>query len=101
MGTNRRYGDEIDRRMNRKVEESGLRPQFESLPLVVTQADIDKPVQPEAPIPVEAWVTVTAGKVKVQAEAVEWNKKAVRIVWNNADGSSNSCWVYLGAITRR
>ncbi len=87
--------------MNRIIEESDLRPRFESLPLAVTGADLDKPVQPREPVEVDAWVNMTAGKVRVQAKAVEWNRKAVRIEWQNLDGSTNSCKIFLGAISRR
>ena len=87
--------------MAKKIRQSELRPKFKSLPPELTGIEDDKPVQPRAPVPVTAWVDVVAGTVPIDAVAVEWNKKAVRIEWTNADGSSTTVWVYLGAISRR
>ncbi|MDO9398379.1 MAG: hypothetical protein Q7T71_17680 [Herbiconiux sp.] len=101
MGTNRRYADKIDRQMSQRIEEVNLRPQYESLPPSLSGIEHDRPQPSAEPVPVTVWVGVTAGKVKIEAEAVEWNRKAARVVWKDAQGNENSVWVYLGAITRR
>jgi hypothetical protein len=87
--------------MARKIEEMNLRPKFESLPAAVVNAESDKPVQAREPVEVEAWVPITAGKVRIEARAVEWNKTAVRIEWTDSEGQARSAWVFLGSVKRR
>ncbi len=100
MGSNRRYGDSLDRRTMKRLAEKDLRPRVQSLPPLIVNAEEDPPTKAPEPIPVTAWVPVSAGIVQIQAEAEEWNKTAVRITWTE-DGVGRGAWVYLGSIKRR
>ncbi|WP_440709744.1 hypothetical protein [Herbiconiux sp. YIM B11900] len=101
MGTNKRYAHRIDQQMDRRIEESAMRPKIESLPPAVTGIDHDKPVKAPEPIEVEAWVPISSGTVKIQARVVEWNTKAAHIEWRDSSGNERAAWVYLGAVKRR
>jgi hypothetical protein len=101
MGSNRRYADRIDRQMQKRLREAAMRPSYDSLPPELVGIDEDRPTPAREPVPVTVWVGVTAGKICVNAEAVEWNRKAARVVWKDSDGHENSVWVYLGAMSRR
>jgi len=101
MGSNRRYADKIDRQMDRRIAERELRPGFRSLTPVESGAESERVTEAREPIPVTAWVDVTPGVIKVEAQVTAWTKKAVRIEWQNADGSRTSVWVYAGAVSRK
>lgn len=100
MGTNKRHADSLDRRTMKRLAEKEIRPRVQSLPPLIVNAEDDPPTKATEPVPVTAWVPVTAGVVQIEAIAEEWNRTAVRISWTE-DGVGRGAWVYLGAIKRR
>ena len=80
MGSNRRDADKIDRQMQKRIQEVEMRPRFDSLPPELSDIYEDRSQPAREPIQVSVWVPVTAGKIRVDAEAVEWNRKAARVV---------------------
>ncbi|WP_286189668.1 hypothetical protein [Sanguibacter hominis] len=54
------------------------------------------------PIPVRAWLlTVDGEEVEVEAEAVAWTGRAVRVSYVDKYGHEDSAWVWAGAVARR
>ncbi|MCS5719576.1 hypothetical protein N1027_15685 [Herbiconiux sp. CPCC 205763] len=100
MGTNKRYGDSLDARTIKRLAEKDIRPRIQSLPPLIVNAEEDPPTKAAEPVPVTAWVPVSAGVVQIEATAEEWNRTAVRISWTE-NGVGCGAWVYLGAIKRR
>ena len=100
MGTNRRYADKVDRQMDRRIAQREMAPGYRSLTPLESGSESEPVTQAEKPIPVTAWVPVTPGVVQVEAEVTAWTKRAVRIEWQDDDGSRTTVWVYAGAVTR-
>ena len=57
MGGQTRYTRDLDRRMQRSINEAAIRP----LPRSLTEDEIDlchnRVIKPESPVPVRAWIT--------------------------------------------
>lgn len=77
-----------------------MAPKYRSLPPELTEIEKDRPVQAPEPIPVTAWIDVTAGTIPIEAVVREWNRKAARIEWDTSNGARHSARVYLGAVRR-
>lgn len=53
------------------------------------------------PIPVRAWVPYPDLRHHaVEAHAIEWTRKAVRITWTDSWGDPQDAWVWAQAVTR-
>jgi hypothetical protein len=101
MGTNRRYADAIDRRMDDRILErtaaagalQSLTPQeleLDRLPLTITPT----------PEPVRAWVHFGDVAIRVDAEAVRWTSRAIGIRFS-VGGRRLRTWVWASAVERR
>ena len=101
MGTNKRYADAIDRKMNERVAESIMRGKQ---PETLTDLELDLALEPltRAPIgrPVRAWVRYGAVPLLVEAEAVAWTEHAVAIRWESPSGEHRA-WVWASAVQPR
>lgn len=102
MGTNRRYADSIDRRMDARIAER----EVEGLePFTLTPAELELATQPltRAPVPkaVRAWVRFGPHAIKVDAEAVAWTERAVAIRWMTPSGVEHKAWVWASAVETR
>jgi hypothetical protein len=53
------------------------------------------------PIDVVAWVTFREATVHIDARAVAWTERAVRVEFTMRDGSQLSAWVWANAVDRR
>ena len=102
MGTNKRYADSIDRRMNARIAESevaGLEP------FTLTDAELELATEQltrtPIPRPVRAWVRFGSRALKVDAEAVAWTGRAVAIRWTMASGAEHRAWVWASAVEPR
>jgi hypothetical protein len=52
------------------------------------------------PVPVEAWALFPDGSFhRVRAEAIEWTRRAIRLVWPDATGRKHDFWVWGRAVT--
>ena len=52
------------------------------------------------PVPVEAWALFPDGRFhRVHAEAIEWTRRAIRLVWPDAAGRKHDFWVWGRAVT--
>ena len=102
VGTNKRYADSIDRRMNARITESETRGHA---PVSLTTEELELTTQPltrtPIPKPVRAWVHFGPVAVKVDAETVAWTDRAVAIRWTMASGAEHRAWVWASAVEPR
>ncbi len=98
MGTNRRYADSIDRRVNERILD-GLTREGPLQTLTRTELQLDRLAVTTDPKPerVRAWVRFGAVPVRVDAEACMWTANAVAIR-STADGREFKCWIWRGAV---
>ncbi|CAN5475761.1 hypothetical protein BH10ACT6_BH10ACT6_12700 [soil metagenome] len=100
LGTNKRYADAIDRRMNERIVESVIAGQaVHSLTNDELELETQPLTKPPVPRPVRAWVRF--GPVAVKAEAVAWTERAVAIRWTMASGAEHRAWVWASAVEPR
>ena len=102
MGTNRRYAESIDRRMDERIAQQVMR---ETEPDSLTDAEMQRDTEPvtRTPVarPVTAWVRYGKMPMRVEAEAVAWTSNAVAIRWPGPDGVVHKAWVWASAVTAR
>lgn len=102
MGTNKRYAESIDRRMDARIAERDThgRP-----PLTLSPEELELETEPltKTPVPraVRAWVRFGTVAIKVDAEAVAWTSRAVAIRWTMASGAEHRAWVWASAVEPR
>lgn len=99
MGTNRRYADAIDRRMNERVLQVIARDaKLQTLtPLELRLDEVPLTVDPRPRRKVRAWVRFGDTPVQVDAIAARWTPDAVGIVFT-IEGREHRCWVWVGAV---
>ena len=98
MGTNRRYAEQIDRRMDDRILERLARSgPLETLTRAELQLDELPMTTDPHPRTVQAWVRFGGTPVRVEAEACMWTGKAVAIRFRAA-GQEFRCWVWSGAV---
>ena len=101
VGTNKRYADAIDRKMNERVAESIMRGQQ---PETLSELELDLAHEPltRAPIgrPVKAWIRYRAVSLLVEAEAVAWTEHAVAVRWQSPEGEHHA-WIWSSAVRAR
>ncbi|MFG6402677.1 MULTISPECIES: hypothetical protein [unclassified Microbacterium] len=100
MGTNRRYADQIDRRMDERILErlarEGPLQSLSDNELELTRLPMTKDPRPST---VTAWVRFGQSPTRVQAEAVAWTPRAVAIRFTVA-GRELRAWVWASAVER-
>jgi hypothetical protein len=100
MGTNRRYADQIDAQMNRRITEMMLKPK----PVTLTEAELDVENDPiteaEQPVKVRAWVRYPETVARMEGKAVAWTSRAVKLQWESADHEMREAWVWASAVDR-
>lgn len=101
MGSNRRYADAIDRRMDRHIRERELAPKIVSATPDQLDFEHDPPKEAEQPVDVIAWVGITSGTVRVEAKVTAWNKRGVRVECMGPDQTLTTVWLFRGAISPR
>lgn len=99
MGTNRRYADAVDRRVNERVLEVTARdaPLQSLTPMELRLDEVPLTIDPRPRRKVRAWVRFGNVPVRVDAVAVRWTPDAVGIVFTVAD-KEHRCWVWTGAV---
>lgn len=99
MGTNRRYADSIDRRVNERALEVIARDeQLQTLtPMELRLDEVPLTVDPKPRRRVRAWVRFGATPVRVEAVAARWTPDAVGIVFYVGE-KEHRCWVWSGAV---
>jgi hypothetical protein len=96
MGSNRRYGSDVT---DAAINEAVTRPRPISLtPAEIGQLDVTEAPHPE---PVKAWVRYPETPIQVEARAIAWTERAVKIEWTMRDGSVNQAWVWRSAVSVR
>lgn len=102
MGTNKRYADAIDRRMNERIVEVVTR---DKTPSTLSPAELALDVEPitRTPVarPVKAWVRYGDVPLLVEAEVVAWTSRAAAVRWRSPAGEVHRAWVWLSAVTDR
>lgn len=100
VGTNRRYADAVDARMNdRALQSIAGSGKLQSLtPLELSLDQVPLTVDPHPRRQVKAWVRCGDTPVRVDAIAARWTTDAVGIVFA-VDGREHRCWVWSGAVT--
>lgn len=102
MGTNKRYTDSIDRRMDARIAE---RIMAEREPSTLTDRELerDEEAVTRTPLPrsVVAWVRYGEDAIRVDAEAVAWTAYAVAIRWTTPAGKEHRAWVWSSAVRAR
>lgn len=99
MGTNRRYADAVDARMNDRVLQSVARgAKLQTLTPLELRLD-EKPltIDPRPRRRVRAWVRFGDTPVQVDAVAARWTADAVGIVFT-IDDREHRCWVWSSAV---
>lgn len=99
MGTNRRYANSIDARMNERVLQSVARgARLQTLtPLELRLDETPLTIDPRPRRRVRAWVRFGDTPVQVDAVAARWTADAVGIVFS-IDGQEHRCWVWASAL---
>lgn len=99
MGTNRRYADAIDRRVNERALQVVARGEtLQTLTPLELQLDkVPLTVDPQPRRKVRAWVRFGNVPVQVDAIAARWTPDAVGIVFHVGD-DEHRCWVWGGAV---
>jgi hypothetical protein len=96
MGSNCRYGSDVT---DAVINEAVTRPRPISLtPAEIGKLDVTEPPQPE---PVKAWVRYPETPVQVEARAIAWTERAVKVEWTMRDGSVQQAWVWRSAVSVR
>lgn len=99
MGTNRRYADAIDRRMDEKilltVSRGGPLQSLTAAELRLNEVPLT--IDPRPRRKVKAWVRFGDAPVRVDAVAARWTPDAVGIVFHIND-VEHRCWVWAGAV---
>lgn len=100
VGTNRRYADSVDARMNdRALQSIAGSGKLQSLtPLELGLDLVPLTIDPHPRRRVKAWVRFGDTPVRVDAVAARWTTDAVGIVFA-VDGREHRCWVWSGAVT--
>lgn len=98
MGSNRRYADQIDARMNARivdvVQSSGPLQCLTDAELELDRMPFTRDPQPK---PVKAWVRFGNVPVLVDAVACSWTPYAVAIRFE-IDGAAHQTWVWTSAV---
>ena len=98
MGTNRRYADQLDRKMDERILERVARSgKLDTLTNAELQLDRLPMTTDPTPKVVSAWVRFGGTPVRVAADACMWTSQAVAIRFL-AGGREYRCWVWRGAI---
>lgn len=101
MGSNRRYADAIDRRMDARIAERIMR---SGTPLSLSDQELqlkDMPLTRDPqPSEVRVWVRYPDGPLEVTAQAVAWTSRAVAVRWRGPDDVEHRAWVWSGAVER-
>lgn len=102
MGTNKRYADAIDARMDERAIEVIMRDRSPSnLKSVELELERYALTIPPRPVPVRAWVHYGDIPLRVDAEAWRWTERVVAIVWKVPGGGEHRAWVWASAVERR
>jgi hypothetical protein len=81
------------------INEAVTRPRPISLaPGEIGQLDVTEPPKPE---PVNAWVRYSETPVQVEARAIAWTERAVKVEWAMRDGTVQQAWVWRSAVSLR
>jgi hypothetical protein len=101
MGTNKRYADAIDKRSELRQLERAMR---EERPTTLTQYELeldDNPVTTtRQPVAVRVWVRYPAVVSKIEARAIAWTPRAVKVEWDTPTGQVHTAWVWASAVER-
>lgn len=99
MGTNRRYADSIDRRMNeRALQTISRNAKLQSLSAEELRLDeVPITIDPRPSRKVRAWVRFGDVPVRVDAVAVRWTPDAGGIEFLVGE-NVNRCWIWNGAV---
>lgn len=93
MGTNNRYGAQIERRSVMRGRPLSLTEDEKMLgEFAITT--------PPRPVLVRAWVRYPEGAVRVRAEAIAWTARAVSIRWATPTEEKHEAWVWVSAVDR-
>jgi hypothetical protein len=96
MGSNKRYGSDIT---DAAINEAVIRPRPISLtPAEIGELDVVEPPQPE---PVKAWVRYPETPIQVEARAVAWTRRAVKVERTMRGGALHQAWVWRSAVSQR
>lgn len=98
MGTNRRYADAVDARMDERALEVIARGgELQTLtPLELRLDEVPLTVDPRPRRRVRAWVRFGTVPVRVEAVAARWTPDAVGILFRVGE-AERRCWVWWGA----
>ncbi len=101
MGTNKRYAEAIDARMDQRAIEAIVRDRSPSnLKSVELELERYALTIPPQPVPVRAWVRYGDVPLRVEAEAWRWTERVVAIVWTVPGGKEHRAWVWASAVER-
>lgn len=100
MGTNRRYAEQIDRRMDARILERLARDgELQTLTDAELELDTLPLTRDPKPRKVFAWVHFGSSATRVEADAVMWTPRAVAIQFVVA-GKQLRTWVWASAVER-
>ncbi len=101
MGTSKRYADAIDKRSELRQLERAM---GHERPFTLTQYELeldDNPVTTtRKPIAVRVWVRYPAVVSKIDARAIAWTPRAVKVEWDTPAGQVHTAWVWASAVDR-
>lgn len=98
MGTNRRYAEQIDRRMDERIlQRIASSGPLQTLTAAELQLDSLPVTTDPRPARVTAWVRFGTTPTRVEAEACRWTAHAVAIRFR-VGTAEHRCWVWRGAV---
>jgi hypothetical protein len=100
MGGQTRYHRDLDRRMERSINEVVVRPVPRSLSKDELDLEHNQVTEATEPIPVRAWVTFEQATIRPECEAIAWTPRAVQVRMRMASGATYVAWVWASAVDR-
>lgn len=101
IGTNKRYVDQIDRRISANIDETVMRGE----PFSLTDDELELDTQPltrsPVAVPAVAWVRYGPVALKLPVEVVAWTERAVAVRWKTPSGAAQRAWLWASAVTER
>jgi len=102
MGTNKRYANAIDLRVELRQLERAMR---EERPMSLTEYELELDSYPltttRQPLPVRVWMRYPSVVSKIDARAIAWTSRAVKVEWDTPGAQVHTAWVWASAVDRR
>lgn len=98
IGTNKRYAEQIDRRISANIDETVMRGEPFTLTDDELELDSQPLTKPPVAVPAVAWVRYGPVAMRLSVEVVAWTERAVAIRWKTPSGATQRAWVWASSV---